>query len=486
MKLVVAMSDEVQFGDAKSGTLTFDDVIESLGFGFFQYKLLVICGLGWAADAMEMIAISFLMLELRTSWGVSEGQMGILGSGVFLGMFIGAYVWGVLADTIGRKPSFIATVLITSTAGFASAFSPNITTLILLRMVVGFGLGGNLPVDFSMFMEFVPTTNRGFKTTIMACAWSLGEVISCSLAWILIPTLGWRYYLGSCSILGFFVLFFRRSIPESPRFLATAGRYSDAWKSLQVVAKSNGKELPEPSTVIQPIKEPPTSVKDLFHPFLKRTTILLWIIWFCDSTVFTGLFLFMPTYYSIYGAPMDNIYMDALLSALVQFPGVVLASYMVEWWGRRPFMAFAFVLGGGFTMIFAFARSAFALRSLLLISKFWIYAHDCVVYTYTPELYPTTLRASGMGAASCVKRLSGILIPLVGEAIIPISPTASIILWGAFGVLGGILSPFIPIETKGRILSDTLSDHIRISEHDDHTVTIDGVKVKSETAPLLQ
>jgi putative MFS transporter len=136
-----------------AATMTFEDAIREVGFGRFQTKLMVLCGLGWAADAMEVLLISFVIPAVGKEWNLDASQLGLLGTAIFLGMLVGALVWGRVSDLIGRRIGFISTIAIDSVFGLLSAFSPSFTWLIILRTLTGFGVGGTLPVDYSIFAE---------------------------------------------------------------------------------------------------------------------------------------------------------------------------------------------------------------------------------------------------------------------------------------------------------------------------------------------
>src|SRR5690606_15336885 len=128
-------------------SMTFDEAIQQVGYGRFQTKLMILCGLGWAADAMEVLLISFALPAIAAEWGLTLAQRGLLGTAIFLGMLVGALVWGRLSDLIGRKIGFVSTVAIDSTFGLLSAFAPSFAWLVILRTLTGFGVGGTLPVD---------------------------------------------------------------------------------------------------------------------------------------------------------------------------------------------------------------------------------------------------------------------------------------------------------------------------------------------------
>lgn len=145
-------------------------------------KLLVLCGLGWAADIMDLQVMAFLLPQLNKEWGEPMSRLSLAPSGTFVGMLLGSLCWGIVSDTLGRKPAFAATSLWAGLFGMLCATSGGVWALVFWRSMMGFGLGGNLAVDFSLFMEFVPTSERGKFTVLLTVT-------------VLSPTSTWRFPL---------------------------------------------------------------------------------------------------------------------------------------------------------------------------------------------------------------------------------------------------------------------------------------------------
>lgn len=133
-----------------------------------------------------------------------------MATATFVGMLLGATFWGGLADRFGRRVGFQATVAVFTVFGTASAFAPDPVSLALLRGLTGFGLGGALPLDFSLYAEFLPARNRGRRLVVLESFWALGTVVAAGLAWALVPTVGWRPLLASTALLGPLLFWIRR------------------------------------------------------------------------------------------------------------------------------------------------------------------------------------------------------------------------------------------------------------------------------------
>src|ERR687896_2655392 len=221
------------------------EAIDQIGFGRFQKRLLGVCGVTWAADAAEVLLLGFALPAIIAEFAISPAQAGLIATATFAGMLVGAWFWGTISDYIGRRTGFQLTVLIFALFGLLSAFAPSWELLLILRFVTGFGLGGALPLDFSLYAEFLPTENRGRNLVILESFWALGTILAAGLAWIIVPAFGWRPLLATSAVAAALVLWIRRSIPESPRYLAISGRRDEAREILAGIARTNGQPEPE-------------------------------------------------------------------------------------------------------------------------------------------------------------------------------------------------------------------------------------------------
>ena len=224
--------------------MDLQDAIDGLGFGRFQRRLLVICGLAWAADAAEVLLIGFALPEVIDEFGLTRGEAGFIVTAAFLGMLVGAWLSGPIGDRLGRRNAFQAAVVVSSVFGGLTALAPGGWWLGLLRGLTGVGLGAALPLNFSLFAEFLPRRNRGRNLVLMESFWALGTIGAAGLAWLLVPTVGWRALLASTALTVVIVYWIRRHVPESPRYLATAGRSGEVDAVLRQVAEVNGRPAP--------------------------------------------------------------------------------------------------------------------------------------------------------------------------------------------------------------------------------------------------
>jgi len=439
-----------------TGPLAIDDAIDRIGFGRFQKRLLAVCGVTWAADAAEVFLIAFALPGFKEEFGLSAGEAGLVVSSTFLGMFVGAWFWGTVSDRIGRRTGFQITIAIFAIFGLASAFAPSVLWLVVFRTLTGFGLGGALPLDFSLFAEYLPRKNRGRWLVLLESFWGVGTLIAAGLAWILVPTVGWRYLLATSAVAALFVLWVRMRVPESPRWLMTKGREPEARAVLNQVARDNG-AAPIHAPLVPPPPAPDVGPGDLLRPRLRRITLTNWTAWFLISFSYYGIFVWLPTVLrDEYGFISSYAWVFFLVA--VQMPGYFSAAWLVEKWGRKPTLTTYLGASAVFTFLWAMVDSAVLVFVAAAFMSFFTLGAFAVLYTYTPETYPTTLRTTGMGSASGWARVGGFIAPYVGGLLFDASLVLALTVFAlAFLLNAGVVGLFAH-ETKDRDLTDTLVD----------------------------
>ena len=239
-RVAIAETEGDYYAGDDGSRWTVDQAIDGAGFGRFQLVMLFFTGLAWMGDAMEMMLLSFLGPSVRCEWGVNPAQEGRLTSVVFVGMLFGAPTWGLVADARGRRVAFFCTTLLTFLAGLLSAVSPTFGFLLFARGLVGFGLGG-VPTAFSLFMEFLPSADRGVWLVAIEVFWTLGSIIEAGLAWAILPHHSWRVLLLVSTIPLGILLCAMYFVPESPYYTATKGDAATTRRTLERVCRVNGR-----------------------------------------------------------------------------------------------------------------------------------------------------------------------------------------------------------------------------------------------------
>ncbi|KAL9442229.1 hypothetical protein AB3S75_020691 [Citrus x aurantiifolia] len=472
---------------------TVDEALTHVGFGKYQCFVLAYAGLGWVAEAMEIMILSFVGPTVKSEWNLSSTEESLITTAVFAGLVVGAYAWGLVADNYGRRMGFLGEALVTAGAGLLSSFSPNYITLITLRCLVGVGLGSG-HVFLSWFLEFVPPSNRGMWMVIFSSFWTIGSVSEAIGAWIIMPRLDWRWLLGLSSIPSFILLAFLGFQPESPRYLCLKGRTAEAHRALEKIAQVNKTKLPNGklvahrSTLPTGERAPPELVHllssnggnkttegksglslflMLFSSKLARTTILLWLLLFGNSFAYYAVVLLIselssldtrchsPSMFSHH--PQDaNLYIDEFITSLAEIPGLLLAAILVDTAGRKLSITIMFTLSCLFLLPLVTYQSNILTTGLLFGARMCVMGAFTVSLIYAAEIYPTSVRSTGAGAANAMGRIGGMVCPLVAVALVANCHQMTAVVLLVVVIVTSILSVMlIPFETKGQELSDT-------------------------------
>ncbi|WP_104663818.1 MFS transporter [Ensifer adhaerens] len=397
-------------------TITIQEALDRAGTGPYQRRLMGIFGLVWTADAMQVLAVGFTAASIAATFGLTVPQALQTGTLFFLGMLIGAVGFGRLADRIGRRRVLIATVACDAVFGILSIFAPNFAVLLVLRFLTGVAVGGTLPVDYAMMSEFLPARSRGRWLVMLEGFWAVGTLIVAVAAWLIaLAGLadGWRYIFAVTAIPAVLGVGLRFLVPESPLYLLRSGKTEAAKAIVDRMLAANGRPQLEPTVSIAlPAPLPDIGI---FSKKLRRRSLLILSVWFLVSVSYYGVFTWMPPRLAGEGFGFVRGYGFLVLIALAQIPGYALAAYGVEKWGRRPTLVGFCALSALSCLLFVVAVGAPVVAAALLIMSFALLGTWGALYAYTPELYPTASRATGMGAAGGIARLGGLLAPsLIG------------------------------------------------------------------------
>ena len=389
--------------------------LENLPVGSFHYKLLVVTGLGWLFDSMDTGLISFVLPILAKEWGLSPEQVGWIGSVGLIGMALGAVLAGTIADRFGRKNVFAATVILYSVATGLCAVAWSYESLLVFRFLVGFGLGGELPVAATLMSEYAPTALRGRFIVLLESFWGLGWLVAALISYLLIPTFGWHiaFIIGAMPAL--YVFLIRLHMPESIRYLLSKGKIDEAQqiiltleKKLGVVSKPFQKDFVQEATPIFKL-----NVLTLWKKTFRVRTLMLWLTWFGIVFSYYGIFMWLPSIVFTQGFEVVKTFEYVLIMTLAQLPGYFAAAWLVDVIGRRYTLSSFLLMSGICAYFFGNAATATELLMWGAAMSFFNLGAWGVIYTYTPELYPTAIRALGSGWAAGFGRIGGMIAPML-------------------------------------------------------------------------
>lgn len=436
--------------------------IERLPFTGWQVKARITVGAATFFDAFDALAIAYALPVLITEFSLTPGMIGLVISIGFFGQLIGALCSGFLAERIGRLNTTIITVLVFSLMSFGVALSWSFSSLLVFRFLQGLGLGGEVPVAASYINEITKAHKRGRFVLLYELVFSVGLMAVAILGYFVIPTLGWQSIFVIGGIPALLVLYMRRNLPESPRWLAEVGRDEEAERNTayieEQVRQRTHSELPEPNVVPTPERLAATRVGELFRGIYRKRTLVVWGLWFTSYLAFYGIGTWVP---SIYRTVFELSVEQSLLYGLVTiFAGLVsafAAAMLIDVVGRKAWITGAMALGS-LCLLALWLLGAETAPQVLLWSAL---GYACVgsvaivLYLYTPEVYPTRMRALGTSVGSAWLRLASIIGPtFVGVILTGFSLPYVFLGFGLAALLGALIAGFFAVETKERRLEE--------------------------------
>jgi putative MFS transporter len=431
-----------------------EEVLREAGLSRFHRRAVLVTGVAWTFVAMEILLVGFVQAIFAATWNLNGTWQGLINSSALAGSLVGSLVLGRLADRIGRRAIFQYAILWYAifTALTALAWGP--WSVMTLRFLAGMGLGGMLVVDPSMLAEYLPPQRRGRMLVFLDLWWPVGLLLATGLSWVFIGhSVGgadsWRWLFLAASFPAFMTWIVRRTLPESPYFLARTGRRREA---AAVLSEITGRPVAE-GELEAPAEEQRSSIRELFTRSLARTDALMIGVWVALNISYYGLFLWLP--FVLNGDKFTiDLYLLLALSALSQFPGYAAAIWLVERIGRKPTLALFLLLGGLSGYSFAAADSAGVYVVSLFFVGFFNLGAWGALYPYTSELFPTRVRASAFGMLEGVGKAAAIAGPYIfgnlrdatGGTFWPLTFVALVM------AAGGVVAAVLGQETRGKRL----------------------------------
>ena len=392
-----------------------EDVLRERGMTPFHRKAVIVTGAAWTFVAMEILLIGFVQPIFAGLWDLNGRMQGLVNSAALAGSLVGSLTLGRLADRIGRRSIFQYSILWYAlfTALTALAWGP--WSVMTFRFLAGLGLGGMLVVDPSMLSEYLPPQRRGRFLVFLDFWWPVGLLLATGLSYIFLgPTFdrfgddSWRYLFLAAAFPAFLAFLVRRTLPESPYFLARRGRSKEA---AEVLSEITGRPVAEGELEAPP--EPRSSVRELLGGALRGRAFATALIWIALNVSYYGLFLWLPFVLQAEKSFTIDVYLLLTLSALSQFPGYAAAIWLVDRIGRKPTLASFLLLGGLSAYAFAVADSEAVYITALFFVGFFNLGAWGAVYPYTAELFPTGLRSSAFGLMEGVGKAAAIAGPYI-------------------------------------------------------------------------
>lgn len=440
--------------------------IEGVPFSRWHTRARLIVGSATFFDAFDALSLAFVLPVLVPLWHISPRQVGALIAISYLGQFAGALVFGSWAESVGRIRSAAVAVAIMSVMSLACTIADSFTALLVCRFVQGIGVGGEMPVAAVYINELSKAKGRGRFFMLYEMIFPIGLMATGQIGALLVPTFGWRSMFIIGGIPGLFITFLLLRLPESPRWLISKGRLAEAEAIVRDIEASAGGVAPSPlpvePTAPRPAATPPViaahrSWGELLSTGYRSRTLVVWTLWSSAYFITNGLNNWMPTLYtSTYHLGLRQSLRAATLTNVAQVVVLIACAVLIDRIGRKHWSVVSFTVGGLLLALLGLlgAHSVPAVVTLVTLSYGIIGSVNTVLYLYTPEVYPTRMRALGTGAATCWLRLASGAGPLLVGYLVGTAGIGPVFLmFAAVGVVGAVAAGRM-LETGNRRLED--------------------------------
>ncbi len=434
--------------------------MEQVPFSRWHMKARLIMGSATFFDAFNALSLAFALPTLIRLWHISPKQSGLLISSSYIGQLAGALVFSALAEKVGRIRGTTAAIAIMSIMSFGCALAGNFPMLLACRLVQGIGVGGEMPVAATYINELSRAHGRGRFFLLYEMIFPLGLMATGQIgAWI-VPSFGWSSIFLLGGIPGLLITFLVARLPESPRWLISRGRLAEAEAIVEQVEASTARRVPPAATS-------PTAFTahlmqrgkwtELLSNIYRGRTLIVWTLWACAFFVANGLNNWMPSLYNtVYHLSLRQSLRAASMTNVAQVAVLLVCAFSIDRIGRRNWTVAAFILGGA-TLAYLGIMGAQKALSVMIFGTMGyglIGSINAVLYLYTPEIYPTRMRAIGTGLATSWLRIASAVGPaLVGFMVDTKGIHSVFLMFAAISVLGAFAATCM-VETSDRRLEE--------------------------------
>lgn len=440
--------------------------LERLPITSWHVRARMIVGAATFFDAFDVLAISVVLPVLAGRWHLNPSRVGLLISTGFAGQLAGAFLFGWAAEKFGRLRAMVWSIAIFACMSLACAFAWNYASLFVCRTIQGIGIGGEVPIAATYINELSKARGRGRFFLLYEIVFGMGLTSAGLVGYWAVPRIGWQSMFVMGALPAFLALFLRRLLPESPRWLVSKGRLEEAdgvVRGMEDFARGRGIE-PAPAAV--PVDALPrqssTHWTELFSRAYLRRTLTVWALWFCCYFVSYGLTTWLPTIYrTVFKLDVATALRYGLVTNVAGLLGDLLVAMTIDRVGRRRWFGLAFLLGAlplAAVPIFALhvSGSLTVPRVMVCASLSYVFvaSNSVACYLYTPEIYPTRLRALGSSIATGWLRAGSAAGPvLVGFLLMRYDLGAVFLMFGVVS-LGGAAASLFVTETRDRVLEE--------------------------------
>ena len=460
---------------------TVSQILDDAPTSRFHHRAVLISGMGFFTDAYDLFVIGTVAAMVKTQWNLSTTQTSWVTGAAILGAFVGAFVFGRLADLFGRKVVYTAVAAIMIVGALGSAFAPNVLWLIVARLVLGLGIGGDYPVSAVLVSEYSNRADRGRLVGLVFSMQAVGLIVGPLVALALLflgvdNSMAWRILLGLGAIPAAAVIYLRAKMPESPRYTALVqGRANDAASDLHQFA-AGAVDASTYSDGGQHLLK--------LRQFLAQPRMLLMLVgtagcWFLFDYAYYGNTLSLPSILSKVSPNADTkmkLLLSLALFVVFALPGYLFAVWKMDKIGHRrlQFVGFA-VMGACFLLLAVVPSLTTSVAPFIAIFGvsylFTEFGPNMTTFVLPSEVFPVNMRTTGHGVAAGVGKLGAFVgVFLVPQLVTHLGLRGVLYVAGGAAVLGFLLTNVLP-EPSGRSLEEISGEEIDrgsdlVSSHD--------------------
>uniref|UniRef100_A0A8C3TMV9 SVOP like n=1 Tax=Catharus ustulatus TaxID=91951 RepID=A0A8C3TMV9_CATUS len=457
-------------------TFTVEEAVETIGFGRFHIMLFLIMGSTGVAEAMEIMLIAVVSPLIRCEWQLQDWQVALVTTMVFFGYMVFSIVLGLLADRYGRWKILLLSFLWAAYFSLLTSFAPSYIWFVFLRAMVGGGVSGHAQ-GLIIKTEFLPTKYRGYMLPLSQVFWLLGSLLIIGLASVVNPTIGWRWLIRIASIPGILLILVFKFIPESARYNVSTGNTGAALATLQRIARMNRAAMPE-GQLREPAKVSPgcpahPSQAGLLASGLQGGAGLLGIAFAYYGVILASAELLerdlvcgsaapplqdssddseenhSPCHCHLFGPAAYQTMIISTVGEIALNPVNILSINLL---GRRLSLCITMGCTALFFLLLNICTSSAGMVGFLFMLRALVSANFNTIYIYTAEVYPTTMRALGMGTSGSLCRVGAMVAPFISQVLMSASFVGALCLFSSVCIICAISAVTLPIETKGRAL----------------------------------
>ena len=391
-------------------------------FGGFHRRLLAIGGAGYMFDAMDVAIIGFVLPVITVEWGLSGTQAGIVAGSSAIGGIVGALLAGRLGDVLGRRVIMMWALAIYALATMVSAAAWSFEAFLVSRIVAGIGTSAESVIIAPFLAEFAPARLRGRFIGSLTGFFSFGYIAAAVLGWLVVPASdsGWRWALTITALPVVLLLWWRRSLPESPRWLKRQGRGNEAEAIVDAIERECGSlDAKTLAPTRQARSTDAVGISALLEAPLRNRLALILVLWGVMGCCYYAFMTWIPSLLIARGLTMTTSFGFTIAIYGAQVPGYFSAAWANDRIGRRNVIALYMGLGAIGALFLSTVQTPTGLLVASMALSFALNGTYAGLYSYTPELFPTSVRATAQGLATATSRIGAMTSPILVGALYP-------------------------------------------------------------------